>query len=147
MKKLAIQWSPFFTVALGILAAVGYYLGAGIQLKLSLTDLLPENHPAVVKFEKLTEVVGGVGYFTIVLNAEDKTSHLKTSAILLTELKKTPLVRDAYITREQRFFTDRLLYYLSLDQLRDLEKNIGKEITTAKRAMFDIGLWDDELFR
>lgn len=144
MKKLGIQWSPVFTLVLSLLAAIGYYLGAGIQLKLSLTDLLPNHHPAVVKFEKLTEVVGGVGYFTIVLKAEDKASHLKVAPILLRELKKNPLVRDAYITREQRFFTDRLMYYLSLEQLRELEANIGKEITSAKRKMFDIGLWDDE---
>ena len=144
MKKIFIKWSPPLTGLLLLLAGVGYYLGTGIQLKLSLTDLLPKNHPAVVKFEKLTEVVGGVGYFAIVLHAEDGTSHLKAAPALVAGLKQTPLVRNAFYEREQRFFTDRLLYYVDLPKLKDLEANIGTQINRARRNALDLGLWDEE---
>lgn len=144
MKKIFIQGSLFLTLFLGLLSAIGYYLGSGVQLKLSLTDLLPENHPAVVKFEKLTEVVGGVGYFAIVLHAEDGKSHLELAPQLTQALSESPLVRNVFFHREQRFFIDRLLYYIDLPKLKDLEKNIEKEITRMKRTTFDLGLWDEE---
>ena len=144
MKKIFIQGSLALTLLLGTLSAVGYYLGSGVQLKLSLTDLLPENHPAVVKFEKLTEVVGGVGYFAVVLHAEDGKSHLEAAPKITEALKSSDLVRSAFYHREQRFFVDRLLYYIDLPKLKDLEKNIEKEITRMKRTTFDLGLWDEE---
>ncbi|NDG25758.1 MAG: hypothetical protein EB120_01110, partial [Proteobacteria bacterium] len=115
-----------------------------IQLKLSLTDLLPQNHPAVVKFEKLTDVVGGVGYFAMVLHAEDHKSHLEIAPSLTEELKKSDLVRSAFFHREQHYFTDRLLYYVDLPKLKELEENISKEITRLKRSTFDLGLWDEQ---
>lgn len=132
------------TLFLAALSTIGYYLGSGVQLKLSLTDLLPANHPAVVKFEKLTEVVGGVGYFAIVLHAEDQKSHLEIAPKVIESLKQSPLVRSAFYLREQRFFVDRLLYYVDLPKLKELEENIGKEITRIKRRTFDLGLWDEE---
>ena len=85
-RKLLIQWSPQLLAILLILSAIGYYLGSSIALKLSLTDLLPENHPAVVKMEKLTQVVGGIGYLTIVLEAQDGVSHLKAAPEIAAEL-------------------------------------------------------------
>jgi len=144
MKKIFIQGSLALTIILGLISGIGYYLGSGVQLKLSLTDLLPENHPAVVKFEKLTEVVGGVGYFAVVLHAEDGKSHLEAAPQITEALSKSDLVRSAFYHREQRFFVDRLLYYIDLPKLKDLEKNIEKEITRMKRTTFDLGLWDEE---
>ena len=140
MKKIFIQGSLFLTLLLATLSGIGYYLGSGVQLKLSLTDLLPDKHPAVVKFEKLTEVVGGVGYFAIVLHAEDGKSHLEVAPQITKALTQSHLVRSAFYHREQRFFVDRLLYYIDLPKLKDLEKNIEKENTRMKRTTFDLGL-------
>jgi uncharacterized protein len=144
MKRLITTWSPVLTVLLALLTLVGAYLGSGITLKLSLTDLLPENHPAVVKFEKLTEVVGGVGYFTIVLSAEDGKSHLATADAIIEGLKPNPLVRNAFYHREQSFFIKRLLYYVEIPELQKLEKNIGKQILQARQSAFDLGLFEEE---
>jgi len=144
MKKIFIQGSLFLTLFLATLSGIGYYLGSGVQLKLSLTDLLPDKHPAVVKFEKLTEVVGGVGYFAIVLHAKDGKSHLEVAPQITKALTQSHLVRSAFYHREQRFFVDRLLYYIDLPKLKDLEKNIEKEITRMKRTTFDLGLWDED---
>lgn len=144
MKKLLVNGSVALTLFLGALSIVGYYLGSSIQLKLSLTDLLPQNHPAVVKFEKLTQVVGGVGYFAMVLHSEDETSHLEVAPKIVEAFKKSDLVRSVFYNREQHFFIDRLLYYVDLPKLKDLEKNISKEITRLKRNTFDLGLWEEE---
>jgi len=144
MKKILIQGSLALTLVLGTLAGIGAYFGSRVDLKLSLTDLLPENHPAVVKFEKLTQVVGGVGYFAIVLHSEDGKSHLEVAPQITQKLAESSLVRSAFYHREQRFFVDRLLYYIDLAKLKDLEKNISQEITRIKRSAFDLGLWDEE---
>jgi uncharacterized protein len=139
-----VTFSPAATSVMLLLALVGGYLGTGVQLKLSLTDLLPENHPAVMKFNKLTEVVGGVGFFSVILHAEDGESHLKAAPALVAELKKSSMVRDAFYAREQRFFTDRLLYYVPLKDLADLEKNIDRQIRSARESVIDLGLWGEE---
>lgn len=142
--SVLVRRSVLITVVLAILATIGGYYGSKVQLKLSLTDLLPDKHPAVVKFEKLTEVVGGVGYFTIILNADDGKSHLSVAPKVVAELKKSPLIRSVFFDREQRFFTDRLLYYSTLERLEKLDRNIDKEIKKARRKIIDLGLWEDK---
>jgi len=143
-KKLLIdRAAPFFMVLLG-LSAVGYFLGAKVQLKLSLTDLLPDNHPAVLKFNKITEIIGGVGYLAIILEADDQKTHLEMAPKLVSDLSKSYLVKSVFYEREQRYFVDRLLYYMDVNQLQDLDKNIKNQIKSVKRKMFDLGLFDDE---
>lgn len=143
-RRLLINRAPQLLTLLVILSLVGFYLGSKVTLKLSLTDLLPANHPAVVKFDKITEVIGGVGYLAIVLEAEDGKSHLEVAPKLVEKLSKSPLVKNAFYEREQRYFTDRLLYYMTVEQLEDLDKNIKTQLKSARRQMFDLGLFDDE---
>ncbi len=144
VHSLLIRWSGWVTLVVMVMALGGLYLGSKISLRLSLTDLLPDNHPAVKKLEELTEIVGGVGFFTVVLYSDDGKSHIGIAPKLEEEFKKSPLVRSAFYHREQRFFVDRLLYYIDLPELLKLEKNIHKSIKDARKKMFDIGLWEDE---
>lgn len=143
-KKLLIDWSTFWTVLFVLLAAAGWYASNDIELKLSLTDLLPQDHPSVVKFNKLTEIVGGVGYVEILLHAEDKEAHLKAAPHLVDAMKKSPLVRSAFFQREEHFFLTRALYYAKMDKLNELDSKVATDIRSAKRKFFDIGLWDEK---
>ncbi|MBI4403649.1 MAG: MMPL family transporter [Deltaproteobacteria bacterium] len=144
LSKVMIDWSTPLTILFVVAALLGAYLCKDIELKLSLTDLLPQDHPSVQKFFKLTDVVGGVGYIEAVLHSEDKQSHLKVAPTIVEELKKNPLVRSAFYHREQHFFLTRSLYYADMAQLKNLESSVEKGIRKAKRQMFDIGLWDDD---
>lgn len=143
-KKTLLSASKPLTILIALISIVGFYLGTRIELKLSLTDLLPENHPAVTKFEKLTQVVGGVGYLIVVLNAEDRKSHLEVATQIIERLGRSELVRSAFFEREQKFFINRMLYYLDLADLQKLRETIKKQISSARRSAFDLGLWDDE---
>lgn len=143
-RGLLVRWSSPFFGALVLIGALGAYYATQVQLKLSLTDLLPENHPAVVKFEKLTEVVGGVGYLAIVLHADDRKSHLEVAPKIKAALEGNPLVRTVFSDREERFFVDRQLYYLELSKLEDLEKNIDGQLASMRRQLFDIGIFGDD---
>jgi uncharacterized protein len=143
-KSVLIRGSNALTAVLVVLGAIGFYLGSGVELKLSLTDLLPDDHPAVVKFTKLTEVVGGVGFFTIVLSAEDGKSHIEAAPRVIEALLKTPLMKSASFEREKRFFVDRMLYYMTVDQLQDMQGNLSKQIAVARGKVFDLGLWEEE---
>lgn len=143
-RKLLVDYSAHLTVFFCLLAAGGIWASRNIELKLSLTDLLPQDHPNVIKFNKLTEVVGGVGFNEILLHAEDGKSHLEIAPLLVEKLKASPLVRGAFFQREEHFFLTRALYYMDEDKLKTLADNTTKEITAAKRKFFDIGLWDEE---
>jgi len=143
-RNILVRWSVPVFLTLVVLGALGAYYATKVQLKLSLTDLLPENHPAVVKFEKLTEVVGGVGYLAVVLKAADEKSHLEAAPKIKAALEGNPLVRTVFCDREERFFVDRLLYYLDIGKLEDLDHNINAQVTSMRRKLFDLGLFDDE---
>lgn len=144
IRKILIDYSVHITIFFCILAAAGIWASRSIELKMSLTDLLPQDHPNVIKFNKLTEVVGGVGYHEVLLHAEDGKSHLEVAPKLIEKLKESPLVRGAFYQREEHFFLSRALYYMELDKLKELSDNISTHITKAKRKFFDIGLWDDD---
>lgn len=143
-RILLVRCSKPLTLLLTLLALLGFYLGSGLTLKLSLTDLLPDNHPSVVKFNKITEIVGGVGYLSIVLTSDDGKSHLEIAPKLVEQMQTTRLIRSAFFQREEYFFSSRMLYYLELGGLGDLEKSIRDQITRHKRKAFDLGLWDED---
>ncbi len=143
-RRLLVDFSAPITLVFLALALWGAYVSRNIELKLSLTDLLPQNHPGVIKFNKLTEIVGGVGYMEIVLHAEDGKSHLAIAPSLIQKFKASPLVRSAFFDREEHFFLTRALYYVDLPKLKEIQKNADRGVVNAKRRMFDIGLWDDE---
>jgi predicted RND superfamily exporter protein len=79
-----------------------------------------------------------------VLTAPDGKSHLKIAPEVLKQLEKTPLLRNASFHREQRFFVDRMLYYLETDRLKELDANIQRTIKDSRRKFFDIGLFDSD---
>ncbi|MBM4304468.1 MAG: hypothetical protein FJ112_09090 [Deltaproteobacteria bacterium] len=144
IRKLLVEHSVTLTVFFTVLALLGIWASRGIELKLSLTDLLPQDHPNVKKFNKLTEVVGGVGFNEILLHAEDQKSHLAVAPLIIEKLKLSPLVRGAFYQREEHFFLTHALYYMELPKLKELSESIPKKITSAKRKFFDIGLWDED---
>ena len=143
-KAILIKGSNLLTLLMVVLGGIGFYLGSGVDLRLSLTDLLPDDHPAVVKFHKLTEVVGGVGFFTVVLSSEDGKSHLEAAPKVIEELLKSPMLKSASYERERRFFVDRLLYYMTPEQLKEMQANLDKQIAVARGKVFDLGLWDEK---
>ena len=143
LKRVTVDWSGRITVVLIVLAFLGFYFGSAVKLKLSLMDLLPDDHPVVVKFNKLTEVVGGVGFFAIVLSGEPDQL-MATAPKVVAELERSPMVRSAFYHRERRFFMDRMLYYMDVPKLRELETSIKRQVRDSKREFFDLGLFDDE---
>ncbi len=143
-RRILIDWSTPLTFFFIALALWGGYVSKDIELKLSLTDLLPQDNPAVTKFNKLTEIVGGVGYTEILLHAKDKKSHLEIAQKIVDEMKTSALVRSAFFHREEHFFLTRALYYADMTKLTELEKTVDTGIQTAKRKAFDIGLWEDD---
>lgn len=144
LRKIFVDWSKPLAGIILCLSLLGFYLGKNLELKLSLTDLLPDHHPSVVKFEKITEMVGGVGYLIAVLEAKDGHSHIEFAKRIIPKLEANSMIRSAYINREEYFFASRMLYYLELEKLKTLHKSIEDHIRASRRKAFDIGLWDDE---
>ncbi len=142
--KVLVKASLPITLLLLACSAVGYFASQKLELKLSLTDLLPANHPSVVKFDKITEIVGGVGYLTVVLQSNDKQTHLKVLPTLVKELQASPLVRSAFFEREEYFFAGRMLYYVPVPELVKLDKTIRKNIRESRKKALDLGLWEDK---
>ncbi len=143
LKLILIRTSSLWTVSLIALAAIGLYMGSSLALRLSLSDLLPEDHPAVIQFEKITDIVGGVGYLSILLEAEDGKSHFDVAPKVVEAFRGNPLIQSASFKRDKKFFADRMLYYVPLDKLKEMSASLETEIKTQTRKAFDLGLTEN----
>jgi len=96
IRKLLIDYSVHITIVFCIFAAAGIWASRSIELKMSLADLFPQDHPNAIKFNKLTEAADGVGYHELLLHAEDGKSHLEIATHLAEKLKEFSIVRGAF---------------------------------------------------
>ena len=116
---------PF--VALGValvLAAAGGLLSSRIELRADLTELLPESFESVQGLEELKERFGGIGYVVVVGRDAEPEALRRFADDLAPQLAALPDVRFVDHLRTSEFFKERALYYLELDDLREVQSRI-----------------------
>ena len=101
---------------------VGAILGRELPLRLSISQLLPEDRPSVVEMQNVASYVGGVGYLAMILGPTDNpTQYLED---LAQGLRSNTNVKYVFYEREEHILKDRALYLLSKSEFNDLKKNI-----------------------
>ena len=132
-----------FAIAL-LISVAGVSLGTGIPLRLSLTDLLPDNRPSVLDLKAVSEEVGGVGYLVLLVGPmENPAKHLAPTAKLL---ESHPEIKYIFYEREEYLLRNQMLYMLPKKELRKLTKNAQIVFNRGEGKIIDLGL-DDELDR
>jgi uncharacterized protein len=128
-----------------LIAAIGFFpFLTQIQLKLSLSDLLPEKDPLVTELEELTELAGGVGYLVGIIEGENLEQNLLVAQEFKDKITRNPQVRYAFYEREESFFFDKLLYLQGPDKVREIEKKIKNLKKEKIKSAFDLGLDEEE---
>ncbi|MBI3540618.1 MAG: MMPL family transporter [Deltaproteobacteria bacterium] len=118
-----------------LLTVLSFYFIQKIQIRSNFSDLLPDNHPAVVQAKELEKIVGGASFIVVTVQTKDE----KAAASFLADLKKRVLSQDHQ--KEIRYIDDQPpadflkkegLLYLSLKDLDKLTDRLRHKIDQAK---------------
>ena len=143
MTKTA-KYSPYIAFVLVLTTLVLSPFLNKIQFKLSLSDLLPENHSDVKELNELTDMVGGVGYVVGIIKANSEKETVKIAELTKAQIDKSSLVKTSFFEREDSFIADRLLYMKDTSDIDNLTSKLQGIVKQKKKKIFDLGLLDDD---
>ena len=139
-----------------LLTVVSVMLTARLSISSNIGSLLPEHTESIQVMKKASKRIGAMGYLMVVVEGSD-VDEMKAFAVdfsneLLLERDKLRrqdkefFVRFVDYKNPIRFFEDRFLLYLSLDDLRDIRDRISRRIKKEKIAAnpFFVKLGDDD---
>lgn len=106
------------------LLAGGAFAARDIRLSADLTELLPESFESVRGLDALKERFGGIGYVVVVGRGGDEATLRRFADDLAPRLEELPEVRWVDHQRPTEFFEERALYYLSLEDLKEVQRRI-----------------------
>lgn len=129
-----------FTLVPLLLAILSAILASRLELRSRFDQLLPDNQPSVQELERLTRLTHSNAHIFILLEGASEARLRQMSDELVGRLRRLgrPWVADAQngVQASRRFLMPRAGLFLSLDELRKLDRDMGElwEHEAAKRA-------------
>jgi hypothetical protein len=123
-------------LALGIalaLSLVGLFFARGLSLDANLVGLLPRSFQSVQDLEELERRFGGLGWVVVVGEGADPEALRRFADDLAPQLEALPGIRFVESKRPGDFFQEHALYYLSLEDLQEVERRIEARLTWEKQ--------------
>ncbi len=123
-------------VIAGVLTAVGAFFSARLPMVADLEKLLPKTFDSVKGLDPLKERFGGIGY-VVVVGVNGTTEQLKAFADEYAPRmeKELPGIRYVDHKRSGRFFEERKLYYLSLEDLKEVARRVKEREKYERRQL------------
>jgi uncharacterized protein len=135
---------PKISVALALsLAVAGGFAGSGVPIRLSLTDLLPEDTPLVRDFRAVGEEFGGIGYLGVVIGPIDGHPE-RYLADAAAELQRVGDIRYAFYEREGYLLDAKLLYLIPREEFDRLAADADTLLLEGRTSAIDLGLYSEE---
>ena len=132
LVRLTLRYPATVLLLAAILTALAVFFTYRIKIRSNFSDLLPDNHPAVMQARELEKIVGGAS--SIVVAAETKDPD--AAAAFLDDLKKKVLLLEGIRYVDDRppagFLKKNSLLYLSPEDLDRMAERIRKKIEKAK---------------
>lgn len=117
---------PVVALALAVvLAGAGSLAARKLRLDADLTALLPHSFESVKGIEELKRRFGGLGYVVVVADGADPDQLRRFADDMAPRLAGLPGVRFVDHRSSGQFFEDRALYYLSLEDLQEVERRVS----------------------
>lgn len=136
---------PWLFVAFALVSAMpALLLASKLTLKSSFIDLLSQDDPEVMDLNRVLEKTGGLGFSTIAVPASDRPRAEAYAVALQRELEALPGVKFAQARLDVEYLEDRQLYYLSVDELRELTSGVKASIDHRVQKEAGMLLEDDE---
>jgi uncharacterized protein len=108
----------------GLLVALGGWSASRLALDTDLTELLPQSFESVRGLEKLKENFGGIGYVAVAGYDAEPEALRRFAREMAPKIEALPGIRFVEYERASTFFEERALYYLSLEDLAEVERRI-----------------------
>lgn len=125
---------PALALAIALaLSLVGLFFARGLTLDANLVSLLPHSFQSVKDLEKLEQQFGGLGWVVVVGEGGDPEALRRFADDLAPQLEALPTIRFVEKKRPGPFFREHALYYLSLDDLKEVERRIEARLTWEKQ--------------
>jgi predicted RND superfamily exporter protein len=116
---------PLTALAIAVVLSVaGTWASGRLTLSADLTELLPRSFRSVQDLDLLRERFGGIGYVVVVGQGAEPEALRRFADDLAPKLSKLEGIRFVEHRRAIDFFTDRALYYLSVEDLQEIELRI-----------------------
>lgn len=107
-----------------LMTVIGGILASRLQVDSDLRRLLPKDHPVVENLERIEATFGSTGSVNIVLRGGTKDARHALTEAFAQRFEGHPLLRDVDARLPSDFFTRHALYYLSDEELEDLDERI-----------------------
>jgi predicted RND superfamily exporter protein len=114
---------PALLLALA-LVGLGAWSAARLTLNTDLTELLPQSFESVKGLEKLKQNFGGIGYVAVAGYDAEPEALRRFADDMAPRIEALPGIRFVEYQRASTFFGDRALYYLSLEDLTEVESRL-----------------------
>ena len=111
-------------VAAALLTTLAGYIASQLQVDSDLRRLLPGDHEVVVNLEKIEETFGSTGSVNVVVKGEDAEARHAFTVALAEALQGHELLRDVDYRLPSDFFVEHALYYLSSEDMAELNERI-----------------------
>ncbi len=133
---LFLQNAPKLIIALALaLSALCIYPVSNLRWELSLADLLPKEHSAIIAQDSVHKKFGGWQSLIVLSKSEDSTVNAKFIANLGKILEQSPLVNLAEYRTESDFYQEHKLLYINLSDLETINDRIKKLVAKQKEKL------------
>jgi len=120
ISELPLRYPLPIILSVAILCVLSIWSLRNFQIKLSLFDELPPDHPQLKRFKYVSENYGGTDILFVGIEG-DNLSRMKECALRVQEeLKKMPEIKSVRGKIDVEFFKNHALYYLDKKDLQDL---------------------------
>ncbi|MDR2999640.1 MAG: MMPL family transporter [Fibromonadaceae bacterium] len=129
---LFLQNSPRLILAFAaIISVLSVYPVSNLRWELSLADLLPKEHPAIIAQDSVHKKFGGSQSLIVLSKSPDSAANTVFMSNMAKALGQSSLVNLAEYRTESDFYNEHRLLYINLSDLETINERIKK--LTAKQ--------------
>jgi hypothetical protein len=115
-----------------VLSVLGAFFARGLSLDANLVSLLPRSFQSVQDVKELEQRFGGMGWVVVVGEGAEPEALRRFADELAPRLEALPGIRFVEVKRPGPFFEERALYFLSLEDLNEVERRLSARIQWEK---------------
>ena len=115
-----------------VLSVLGAFFARGLSLDANLVSLLPRSFQSVQDVKELEQRFGGMGWVVVVGEGAEPEALRRFADELAPRLEALPGIRFVEVKRPGAFFEERALYFLSLEDLNEVERRLSARLQWEK---------------
>ncbi len=116
-----------------ILTVISVHFASRLKFESNFEALLPKTFPSVLTLDEVTREFGGTGYLVAVIKSQNTRASKKFAFDFVKEIEKLPEVKYVSWRQPKKFFEDRKLLFIELEDLREIRRRVNKKIEFEKR--------------